>query len=127
MNLVLHREGDAFYGVYMPIRWFMDLQENGIFYGSGGAATSYYKRLHFKNGAAWVELLANTDWDYYAVGGEEVTQAEFEAWQAEALVGETAWYVARSVGGAAYTNTAYGLYCPLPGQLGGQDRGGGGQ
>jgi beta-lactamase regulating signal transducer with metallopeptidase domain len=114
LNLVLHREGDAFYGVYKPIRWFMDLQENGIFYGSGGAATSYYKRLHFKNGAAWVELLANTDWDYYAVGGEEVTQAEFEAWQAEALVGETAWYVARSVGGAAYTNTAYGFTVRFP-------------
>lgn len=28
---VLHREGDTFYGVYMPIRWFQGLQKNGIF------------------------------------------------------------------------------------------------
>lgn len=94
---VLHREGDTFYGVYMPIRWFQGLQKNGIFGGSSGAATHYYRRLHFEDATFWVELLGNTDWDYFAINENEVSEAEFDAWREEILVGEIPWYIVQPI------------------------------
>lgn len=102
--LLIHREGEQFYAVYMPIRRF-DLQTDGLYMGSGGAAVAYYHRLHFANGTFTEELLANTDWGewdeeghylgYFAIGGEEVTEAEFDAWREETLSGDAVWYPAR--------------------------------
>lgn len=97
LNCVIHREGDAFYGVYMPIRWFEGLQENGIYWGSGGAATSYYERLHFEDGIVWVELLGSSDWEAFFIDEKEVDEVEFEQWREELLAGEVAWHVARTV------------------------------
>lgn len=84
---LLCKDGDSFYGIYMPIRWFEDLRENGVFLGSGGAATSYYERLHFSDGVFSTELLGYTDWGYYEADGKEVSQEEFEAWL-DGLLGE---------------------------------------
>lgn len=102
--LLIHREGEQFYAVYMPIRRF-DLQTDGLYMGSGGAAVAYYHRLRFANGTFTEELLANTDWGewdeeghylgYFAIGGEEVTEAEFNAWREETLSGDAVWYPAR--------------------------------
>ena len=84
---LLCKDGDSFYGVHMPIRWFEDLRENGVFLGSGGAATSYYERLHFSDGVFSTELLGYTDWGYYEADGKEVSQKEFEEWL-DGLLGE---------------------------------------
>ncbi|MBP3521294.1 MAG: hypothetical protein J6J87_08120 [Oscillospiraceae bacterium] len=99
-HLLIHREGERFYAVYIPFRWFKSLQTDGLYLGSGGAATSYYYRLHFSNGTFTEELLANTDWGeqnedgsysgYYAIGGTEVTQAEFDAWLEDVFFTEDA-------------------------------------
>lgn len=102
--LLIHREGEQFYAVYMPIRWFF-LDSTGLYSGSGSAATHYYHRLHFADGTFTDELLANTDWGdkdeegrylgYFAIGGEEVTEAEFDAWREDTLSGDAIWYPAR--------------------------------
>ena len=49
--LILHREGEVFYGVDLPVRWFEDLQQNGVCIGSGGAFYHEYYRMSFRNGA----------------------------------------------------------------------------
>ncbi|MCH5345266.1 MAG: hypothetical protein J1E64_14640 [Acetatifactor sp.] len=94
---IFHKEGDDFYAVYMPVRWFEDLQTNGIYVGSGGAATSYFRCLHFLRDVFWEEELAMYDWDYNEIGGEEVSEAEMGAWIDEMMVGEAIWYDARAV------------------------------
>ena len=38
--LILHREGDTVYGTVLYVRWFMELQQNGVYVGSGGAGTA---------------------------------------------------------------------------------------
>ncbi len=94
--LLIHREGEQFYAVYMPVRWFF-LDATGLYSGSGGAAVAYYRRLHFADGTFTEELLANTDWGpYFAISGEEVTEAEFDAWLEENLSGDAVWYPART-------------------------------
>lgn len=103
--LLIHREGERFYAVYMPIRWFEMLQTDGLYLGSGGAATAYYYRLRFSEGTFTEELLANTDWGewnedgsysgYYAIGGIQVTEAEFEIWREDILTKDAVWYPAR--------------------------------
>ena len=95
---VFHKEGDHFYAVYMPVRWFEDLQKNGIFAGSGGAGTRYFHRLHFLRDVFWVEEVAMYDWDRcYKINSEEVSEAEIAAWEDEMLVGEAVWYDARAI------------------------------
>lgn len=93
---VLHREGNIFYGVYMPIRWFQDLQKNGIHLGSGGSGHTYYHRLHFEDGTFRKELLGRTDWEEgmpcYYIDGKEVSETEFESWSEERMTGNVQWY-----------------------------------
>lgn len=48
--IILHEENGKFYGVDMPIRWFMMVQEDGLYLGSGGASYSYYHRMQFADG-----------------------------------------------------------------------------
>lgn len=93
---IFHKEGDDFYAVCMPVRWFEGLQKNGIYIGSGGAGTGYIQRLHFLRDVFWGEEIARYHWDYYEIGGEEVSEAEMEAWADEMMVGEVVWYDARA-------------------------------
>lgn len=48
--LILHREGDKFYGIDKVFRGFGDLHTNGVYFGSDGAAHTYYLKLSCKNG-----------------------------------------------------------------------------
>lgn len=89
---LLCTDGDNFYGVHMPIRWFEDLRENGVFMGSGGAATAYYERLHFSDGVFSTELLGYTDMGYYEADGKEVSQEEFETWLDGTLSEKVIWH-----------------------------------
>ena len=93
---IFHKEGNNFYAVYMPVRWFEDLQKNGIYAGSGGAATRYFHRLHFLRDAFWAEEIAMYDWGYCEIGGEEVSEGEIVAWEEEMMAGEAVWYDARA-------------------------------
>ena len=93
---VLHREDNIFYGVYMPIRWFQDLQKNGIHLGSGGSGYTYYYRLHFEDGIFRRELLGRTDrkegMPCCYIDDKEVSETEFEAWSEELMTGNVQWY-----------------------------------
>lgn len=98
MYCIFHREGDHFYAICENIRSFEDLQVNGLYYGSEGASSGSYWRLHFLRDVFWEEEIAkyNAARDYYKIGGEEVSEAEMEAWKDEVKVGRAVWYEARA-------------------------------
>lgn len=81
--LILHREGDAFHGLSLGERSFLDLQSSGVFEGSGGAAVHYYHRLTFRDGALALEELGSQVDGVCTIAGETVSQAEFDQWLAE--------------------------------------------
>ena len=81
--LILHREGDAFHGLNLGERSFLDLQASGMFVGSGGAVVHYYNRLTFRDGALAVEELGSQVDGVCTIAGETVSQAEFDQWLAE--------------------------------------------
>ncbi|MDD5932146.1 MAG: hypothetical protein PUC45_06830 [Oscillospiraceae bacterium] len=95
-DLVLHREEDAVYGTDLSVRWFEDLQKNGVYIGSGGAGDSTYYRMTFQNGRFEQEELAHrvewADGCTCTLGGETVPEEAFDAWYAENMVGGVTWY-----------------------------------
>lgn len=95
--LILHREGDKFYGIDFPVRWFEGLQTNGVFWGSGGASNASYHRMTFRDGVFMTENLANRNaWagesGVFEIDGLPVDADAFAAWEEEFLVGEVKWY-----------------------------------
>lgn len=95
--LVLHREGDVVYGTDLYVRWFEGLQQNGAYIGSGGAGDSTYYRMTFQNQRfEQQELGRKVEWAAgckCTLAGEPVTEEVFDAWLAETMVGEVAWYL----------------------------------
>lgn len=83
--LILHYENDILYGINMYERHFQDLQENGIYHGSGGASTGDYHRMTFNNGDYTEIDIAQYERDpvheYYYLYGEVTTAEEFELWE----------------------------------------------
>ena len=90
--LVLHREGDAVYGTDLSVRWFMDLQENGMYVGSGGADDHTYCHMSFEDGRFAGQELARAAGGAYEIGGRSVAEEEFAAWEFETMVGGVTWY-----------------------------------
>lgn len=83
--LILHYENDVLYGINMYERHFQDLQENGIYHGSGGASTGDYHQMTFNNGDYSEIDIAQYERDpvreYYYLYGEEITAEEFDLWE----------------------------------------------
>ncbi len=90
--LVFHREGGEVYGTSFAYRWFENLQEAGIYMGSGGADVSYYHQLSFRDGRFWGEQLGETIRDYCELNGQEVSEADFDAWYAANMTNDVTWY-----------------------------------
>jgi len=94
--LVLHMEGSDCYGTTFGVRWFMSLRENGIYEGSGGAGSSTYCRMSFRDGIfQQQELGSREEWatgSEYKLDGEQVSKERFDAWKEEHLVNEVIWY-----------------------------------
>lgn len=75
--LILHREGEDFYAWEIMYRGFEMLQTNGIYIGSGGAASNSWYRMRFDNGVWMEEKLAEEDWGEFHLQGEEVDEETF--------------------------------------------------
>lgn len=94
--LVLHMEEDACFGTSFGVRWFMSLRENGVYEGSGGAgSTTYYKMAFRDEKFCQQELAHREEWatgGEYVLDGEPVSEAEFARWQEETLTDEVTWY-----------------------------------
>lgn len=94
--LVLHREGEAFYGTRLYVRWFEGLQKNGVYIGAGGAGYSTYYRMSFQDDHfEEQELGVRIDSDhtcYRELDGREVTKETFDLWLEENMAGDVTWY-----------------------------------
>lgn len=75
---VLHYEDGVVYSYQDVFRGMKRIHINGIYEGSGGAASTGYYRITEWNSNGYIEEeLASMDGDYLEVGGVEVTQEEF--------------------------------------------------
>jgi len=91
--IILHRENGVFYAIDLPVRWFGDVQKDGLYAGSGGASHSHYKRLRFEQGTYYEVDLAEVRDGVLYIEGEAKSAAEYEAWKKANLTQEAFWYV----------------------------------
>ncbi len=95
--LVLHREGDRIYGIVYPVRWFESLQTNGVYRASGGACTSYFYQLRFRDGKfeetrlGWYDGISPSEGEYY-IGKKKVSEKAFAKWQKKQESGDVTTY-----------------------------------
>ncbi len=75
---VLHYEDGVVYSYQFVFRGMKRIRTNGIYEGSGGAASTGYYRLTELNASGYEEeILTRLDNGYYEVGGKEVSYEEF--------------------------------------------------
>ncbi len=79
--LILHREGEKFYGTDRSERCFQGLQENGVYVGSGGAFCQYFYQLRFHGGNFVETLIGERDDKKYYIGDRKAGEKEFEKWE----------------------------------------------
>lgn len=90
--LILHREGQEFYGFERSYRSFEQLQRDGMFIGSSGASYNSYYRMRFQNGAFEEELLGEQVGETYEIGGQAVSAGYFWTWRQNCMMGDMYWY-----------------------------------
>lgn len=96
--LVLHKEGELFYGISIGSRGFACLQQNGYFITSGGAPCTHVERLAFCDGTFVVTEHAHAC-EYsepaYEIEGQAADKASWDAWYQENFNKEVIWYEAQ--------------------------------
>lgn len=90
--LILHREGEKFYGFERGYRSFLALQRDGVYTGSSGADYNAYYRIKFQAGFYEEELLGQRVGDRYEIGGQAVSAGYFWTWRQNFMVGDMYWY-----------------------------------
>lgn len=94
--IILHEEDGKFYGVDMPIRWFMMVQEDGLYLGSGGASSSYYHRMQFVDGD-YVEndigdVISDMNGEALYIDGVKQSAEVYEEWKEKNIKPEVPQY-----------------------------------
>lgn len=90
--LILHREGEQFYGFERGYRSFLGLQRDGMYTGSSGATYNSYYRIKFQAGFYEEELLGQRVGERYEIGGQAVSAGYFWQWRQNCMVGDMDWY-----------------------------------
>ena len=96
--LILHKEGELFYGISIGSRGFECLQQNGYFLSSGGAACTHAERLAFCGDRfILTEDAHNCEYSepVYEIDGQAVDGAAWELWYLEHFNGDAIWYEAQ--------------------------------
>lgn len=95
--LILSYKDDTVYGTDLYVRWFGDLQRNGVYVGSGGAGDQTYYQMAFRNERfEQQELGHKSEWATgceCTIDGEPVTKESFDDWLEKTMVGEVIWYL----------------------------------
>jgi hypothetical protein len=77
--LILHKEGEDFYGLMLVFRGFLLPKQDGTYIASGGAACNSYQRVYFEGNKFYEEVLAEqADYESFYIGGESVSEQEFD-------------------------------------------------
>ena len=90
--LILHQEDGVIYAIDMPVRWFEGVQSDGLYFGSGGAAEAYYKRMSFANGDYTEESVADVLYGVLYIDGVEQSDAVYQDWKDKYIKEEATWY-----------------------------------
>lgn len=94
--IILHEENGKFYGIDMPIRWFMMVQEDGLYLGSGGASSSYYHRMQFVDGD-YIEtdigdVISDINGEALYIDGVKQSAEVYEEWKEKNIKPEAPRY-----------------------------------
>lgn len=77
--LILHKEGEDFYGLMLVYRGFLMPKQDGTYISSGGAAYNLYEKVYFEGNKFHQEVLAEqADYESFYIGGESVSRQEFD-------------------------------------------------
>lgn len=79
--LILHEEDGIIYGIDFPVRWFQELQEDGLYCGSGGASYQRYFRMTFADGDFTVHHIATIDDCIFYLGDVKQGATDEESWE----------------------------------------------
>lgn len=79
--LILHEEDGVIYGIDYPVRWFQDLQEDGLYCSSGSAFFQRYYKMTFLDGDFAEHLIATRDEDVFYIGDEKQGATDEESWE----------------------------------------------
>ena len=90
--LILHEENGIVYGIDMPVRWFEGVQEDGLYFGSGGAGLSYYYRMKFANGDYTEESVGDVISGELYINDEKQSDEKYQTWMKENIKEEVKWY-----------------------------------
>jgi len=90
--LILHQEDGVIYAIDMPVRWFEGVQSDGLYFGSGGAAEAYYKRMSFANGDYTEESVADVLYGVLYIDGVEQSDAVYQDWKDTYIKEEAVWH-----------------------------------
>lgn len=102
-HLILHREGDIFYGTDRTIRAFNCLQSNGMYTASSSSSWTDWRRMDCQGGAFTEEILgsirpneqsgtATENFQCYYIGEKPVDRETFLQWETDNSPG-SAYYV----------------------------------
>ena len=79
--LILHEEEGVIYGIDYPVRWFQDLQEDGLYCSSGSAFFQRYFKMTFSDGDFAEHHIATIDEDVFYIGDEKQGVTDEESWE----------------------------------------------
>ncbi len=98
LHVVLHKEGDRYYGICQGRRSLYDLQNNGV-YEAGKYGRSFYQ-MHFEGevfveeflgGFGYADFLTE-DTPIYYIGNQEVGKKAYQKWEKSIQGEEVCWY-----------------------------------
>ena len=96
--LILHEENGVIYGIDYPVRWFQELQEDGLYCSSGGAGYQRFYRMTFANGDYTEHLICIWDEGDFYIGDEkqgttnEEARELFDAWYDTNMQNDVEWH-----------------------------------
>lgn len=79
--LILHREGERFYGTDRSERCFQGLRESGIYQTAGGADCEFFYQMRFQGEGLVESMVGQRDGQKYYIGGRKVEEKEFVKWR----------------------------------------------
>lgn len=79
--LILHREGERFYGTDRSERCFQGLRESGIYQTAGGANCEFFYQMRFQGEGLVESMIGQRDGEKYYIGDRKVEEKEFVKWR----------------------------------------------
>lgn len=80
LKLILHQEGEQFYGKSFGSRSFESVTKDGIYEEYGGASWCHYYQMHFDGDTFVTEEVAGQEGNDYYIGKKKVEEKKISKW-----------------------------------------------